>query len=467
MRVLLINPPFTEYGGLEGQGGKSAPLNLAYLASYLRKEKPYTKISILDCENLRLKYPEIENRIKEYQPDVMGITMPTPVYTQGLEVAKIAKWINPNIKVVVGGPHPTAFPKEVSGEPCIDAAVYGEGEKTFTNLVDAFENGYSLKSIKGIAYNTYLNPPQPLIENLDTIPFPARDLLPLDVYYAPPTKRETNTPNANIISSRGCPYNCTYCMSRIIWQKKVRFRSVQNVIDEIKECINKYGRGEFNFNDELFTLNRKRTLEFCDMVAKCDLRISWVCALRVDYVWGDVLYKMKEAGCKKVMFGFESGSQKVLDLMKKGTTLKQAEEAVKTTKRIGIKTSGAFMIGNIGETEETVRETINFAKKLNVDTVSFYVASPYPGTEFYNTAKEKGYLRKGLRWKDFSLIIGQAKPPLNLPGMTSQRIAYWQKRAYREYYLNPKFLWTRLKRIRSWIDIKNLIDGFKTFRKVI
>ena len=203
------------------------------------------------------------------------------------------------------------------------------------------------------------------------------------------------------------------------------------------------------------------------MVAKCDLKISWVCALRVDCVWEDVLIKMKQAGCRKVMFGFESGSQKVLDLMKKKTILKQAEDAVRLVKKIGIKTSGAFMIGNIGETEKTIRETINFSKKLNVDTVSFYVASPYPGTEFYNTAKEKGYLRKGLRWKDYSLIIGQANPPLNLPGLSSERIAYWQKRAYREYYLNPKFLWTRLKKIRSWIDIKNLLDGFKTFRKVI
>ena len=465
MRVLLLDPPFTLYGGLEGQGGKSAPLNLAYLASYLLKHKPNTIVSILDCENLRLNYQEIENRIKQFSPDVVGITLPTPVYSQGLEIARIIKWINPNIKIVVGGPHPTAFPKEVAQEQHIDVAVYGEGEKTFCDLVDAFEKGYSLKSIKGIAYNTYLNPPQDLIDNLDDIPFPARDLLPLDSYYAPPTKRESTLPNANIISSRGCPYQCTYCMSRIIWDKKVRFRSVKNVVDEIEECIFKYGRGEFNFNDELFTCNRNRTIEFCKEVIWRNLDISWVCSLRVDHVWEDMLDWMKAAGCRKVMFGFESGSQKILDIMKKGTTLKQAIDAVKTTKKVGIKTSGNFMFGNIGETEETIKESLNFAKKLNVDTVSFYIASPYPGTEFYRIAKEKGYLRD-VEWRDYAIVIGNAKPPLNLPGITPERVVYWQKRAYREYYLRPRFLLTRLMRIRSWIDIKNLIDGFKTFRGV-
>ena len=428
-------------------------------------------MSILDAENLRLNYQEIETRIREYNPDVVGITMPTPAYDQVMEVARISKWVNPEVKVVVGGPHPTAFPEEVVEEPDIDVAVYGEGELTFSQVIDAFEREDSLKAIRGIAYNlfgiTFLNPPQKLISCLDTLPFPARHLLPMESYYAPPTKRETLKKNCNIVSSRGCPWQCTYCMARIIWGGKVRYRSVENVIKEIEECISKYGIGEFNFNDELFTCSRKRTLKFCREIIKRKINISWVCSVRVDYVWKDVLRAMKQAGCKNVMFGFESGSQIILDKIKKGVTLKQAEEAVRLVKEVGIKSSGAFMLGNIGETEDTVRETIDFAKKLNVDTVSFYLASPYPGTEFYNTAKREGYFRDGLEWKDFSLIISNAHPTLNLPNLSSKQIARWQKRAYREYYLNPKFIWKRICSIKSLIDIKNLWDGLKTFIKVI
>ena len=455
MRVLLVNPPFTIYGGLEGQGGKSAPLNLAYLSSYLKQHKPYYQIKIIDAENLRLDYDLLDAEIREFNPDILGITMPTPAFEQAMEVVRRAKWMNHNVKTIVGGPHPTAFPKEVSRETFIDFVVYGEGEKSFYNLCDAIEYNKLYNSIQGIAYSGIINPPQPLIDNLDEIPFPARDLLPMETYYAPPTKRETIKKNANIISSRGCPYNCTYCMAKTVWGRKTRFRSVKNVVDEIQHCVDVYGIGEFNFNDELFTCNRQRTIEFCQEVMNRDLDISFVCSLRVNHVWKDVLGWLKIAGCKKVMFGFESGSQLILDNIKKGATLKQAEEAVALVKRFGIKTSGAFMIGNIGETEETIRETIDFSKKLNVDTVSFYVASPYPGTEFYEQAKP--YFRPNVTWSDFALI--GTNPLLDLPNLSHEKIAYWYKRAYREYYLRIDFIRERLRNIKSWIDIKNIIDG--------
>ena len=469
MKVLLLNPPFTDYGGLEGHGGKAAPLNLTYLASYLRNIKPEIDISILDCEGLRLKFDDIEKRIKELCPDIIGITLPTPAFLQGLEVSKIAKRLNSKVKIVVGGPHPTAFPVETLSEPTIDVSVYGEGEITFGEIIKAFESNGSLNKIKGIAYkynNIQLNPPRPLIDDLDTIPFPARDLLPLNIYFPPPTKRESNKRSANMVTSRGCPYECTYCMARIIWNKRVRFRSVKNVVDEIEECVKKYGLGEFNFHDELFILKRDRTIEICKEILRRKLDIAWVCMVRVDYVWEDVLREMKKAGCKKIMFGFESGSQEILDIMKKRTTIKQALDAVRLVKKVGIKTAGNFMFGNIGETEGTIQESIKLAKMLNTDTVAFFIASPYPGTEFYKIAKEKGYLRKDLEWKDFTLVAEHAKPPLNLPGLDSKKIAYWQKRAYKEYYFRINYILQRLLGIRSLIDIKNLFYGAKLLFKL-
>jgi len=464
MKVLLLNPPFSDYGGLEGHGGKAAPLNLAYLASYLRSKKPHLNISILDCEGLRLKYDEIASRLKNIEPDILALTLPTPAFEQGLEISRIAKNINNSIKVIVGGPHPTAFPVETAREASIDIAVYGEGEVTLTEAVGALENNNSLLEVRGLAYKdaggeVKLNPAQPLISDLDTIPFPARDLLPLGIYFSPPTKRESNKRSANMVTSRGCPYECTYCMARIIWDKKVRFRSPQNVVDEIEECVKIYGLGEFNFHDELFTLKRDRTIEICREIQRRKLDIVWVCMVRVDYVWEDVLRQMKRAGCRKIMFGFESGSQEVLDTMKKKATIKQAIDAVRLTKRVGIKTAGNFMFGNIGETEETIQESIELAKRLNTDTMAFFVASPYPGTEFYNIAKKNGYLRPDLTWKDFTLVAKDAKPPLDLPGLPSSRIAYWQRKAYGEYYLRPGYILQRIFGIRSAVDIRNLIDG--------
>ena len=405
----------------------------------------------------------IDALVDDFSPDILGITVPTPAYDMAKEICRRAKWMNHDVVTVVGGPHPTAFPKEVSQETFIDYAVYGEGEETFLELCSNIENNNKLyENIQGLAHNGTINPPRALIENLDDIPFPARELLPMEVYYAPPTKRETVRKNANIISSRGCPYNCTYCMAKTVWGRRTRFRSVKNVIEEIRHCIDRYGIGEFNFNDELFTCQRERTIEFCKEVLENNLDISFVCSLRVNHVWKDVVGWLKIAGCKKVMFGFESGSQIILDKIQKGATIRQAEEAVALVKKLGIKTSGSFMIGNIGETEETIKETISFAKKLNVDTVSFYVASPYPGTKFYEEAKP--YFRPNISWSDFALI--GTEPLLDLPGLSHQQIAYWYKRAYREYYIRLDFIKERLKRIRSWIDIKNLIDGLNIFKAV-
>lgn len=471
MRLLLINPPFTEYGGLEGHGGKAAPLNLAYLASFLKKQRPSIKLSILDCEALSLDYAGIKSEIEKISPDIVGITAPTPAYNQVIEVSKIVKEIGQDIKIILGGPHPTAFPLETVQEEVVDFSIYGEGESTLFELVQTIEKKGDFSLLNGIAFKdtlgkAHLTKPQPLIKDLDSIPFPARDMLPLEIYFSPPTKRVSNKKNGNMVTSRGCPYECTYCMARIIWNKKVRYRSVKNVVDEIEECVNKYGISEFNFHDELFTLRKNRTIEICREIKRRKLDIAWVCMVRVDYVWGDVLKEMKQAGCKKIMFGFESGSQEILDLMKKRVKVEQAYEAVKLVKRAGIKTAGNFMFGNIGETEQTIRESINLAKKLDTDTVAFFIASPYPGTEFYDIAKKRGYLRHDLQWKDFTLVSQANRPPLNLPGLDADRILELQKQAYKEYYLRVSYILKKLFSIRSFIDIQNLFYGAKLLFRI-
>ncbi|MFZ5559775.1 MAG: B12-binding domain-containing radical SAM protein [Patescibacteria group bacterium] len=470
MKILLLNPPFTDYGGLEGHGGKALPLNLAYLAGYLREKRPDIEIKVLDCEALGLHYEQIRAKIKEMKPDLVGITTPTPAFTQVLEVCRIIKDISPKIIIVVGGPHPTALPRETIAEKNIDIVVIYEGEITFTELIEAIEKNKPLSQIKGIVFkdedgNIHQTELRERIEDLDSLPFPARDLFPLDLYFPPPTKRISNKKAGNMITSRGCPYQCTFCMASFMWQRRVRFRSIKNVVDEIEECINKYGMGEFNFHDELFTVNRERTIEFCREVKRRNLDIAWVCMVRVDFVDEEILKEMKEAGCKKLMFGFESGDQGILDHMKKQVKVEDAYRATKLVKEAGIKTAGNFMIGNIGETEETIRKSINLAKKLNTDTIAFFVASPYPGTEFYYEAKKLGYFRPDFEWKDFTLVSNNL-PPLNLPGLPAEKILYWQKRAYREYYIRPQYIWSKITGIRSLVDLKNLYNGAKLFLRL-
>ena len=240
MKVLFLNPPFTEYAGLEGHGGKALPLNLAYLAAYLRQERPDIALDVLDCEARELGYEQIREEVRNIQPDIVAITTPTPAFTQVLEVCKIVKQLSPRIKIVLGGPHPTALPQETIAEFDVDILVIGEGEITFAELVNALDKNLPLQEIKGIVYkdengNIKQTEKRELIHDLDSLPFPARDLFDTDLYFAPPTKRMSDKKSGNMITSRGCCYQCTYCMASYLWQRLVRFRSIKNVVDEIEE----------------------------------------------------------------------------------------------------------------------------------------------------------------------------------------------------------------------------------------
>ena len=252
MKILFINPPFTQYGGVEGQGGKSTPLNLAYLASYLIG-KGYNNVRILDAEAQELPYKDICSVVKKVNPDIVAMTLPTPVFDQVQTLSVMFKKINPKIKIIVGGPHPSALPKQTLNDTVIDYLILGEGELTIYELVKELEKiKPNLKKIDGIAYRSKNNQiiitnKRKLIKDLDSIPFPARHLLPYHLYFAPPTKRVSNFNGTSMVSSRGCPYECTYCVSAVVWGRGCRFRSANSVVDEMEECVKKYNLAEFNF----------------------------------------------------------------------------------------------------------------------------------------------------------------------------------------------------------------------------
>lgn len=471
MKVMFINPPYTNYGGVEGHGGKAPPLNIGYLMSYIQA-KGFTDIEFLDAEALGLDYGEIKLKIKASNPDVLCMTMPTPAYMHVLQIAKIAKEANEKIITVVGGPHPTALPEDTVKSKSIDFAIIGEGEKTLHELLLAIKEKKGFSKVRGIAYKdegkVFLTGKQPLIENLDEIPFPARELMPLHLYCPSPTKRLSDKKPTGIIGGRGCPYRCTFCPSAIIWGNGVRVRSIGNLIEEMEECVNKFDLREFNFHDETFTLYPDRVIEICREIINRKLDVVWMCMGRVDTISRDInkskemLKLMKDAGCKRISLGLESGNQKVLNSIKKGATLEQAEKAVKLIKDAGIEIHASFMLGNIGETKDTINDTIRFAKKLDIDVAAFFIATPYPGTEMYDIALKEGLIEKNIPWEYYA-PISKKEPAIKLNSISREEVINLQKKAYNSFYLRPKYIIKRIRKLKDPCERKIFLEGIKIF----
>lgn len=471
MKIILINPMFTNYGGQEGPGGCMPPLGLGYVASYLRSKDVEGKfnISILDAEALKYSYEQITDFIRRELPDVVGITTNTPAFYHVIKIAEICKEIKKDILVVVGGPHPSALPEDTVKLDVIDFAVVGEGEETFFNLINAISEHKPLDNVDGIFYKSngvvIRNRPRRVIDDLDRLPFPARDLMPHHLYYPALTKRVSLFNATSISPGRGCPFNCTFCAAKIVWGRGHRSRSPANVVDELEYCVKHMNIREFTFTDECFTINKNNVISLCNEIKRRALDIAWVCTSRVDVKDKNIFSIMKSAGCREVSFGVESSSQKILDSIKKKTTVKQAKDTIKFVNKIGLKVHASYMIGNIYETEETIKETIALSKELNTDITVFFVTSPYPGTELYDEALRKGFLKKDFKWIDFS-YFSKNYVVMDLPQLSWDDLLRWQKYALRSYYLRPAYILRRLSRLNNRTEIINLINGIKMFLKV-
>lgn len=468
MKVLLVNPPYGNLGVVKEQAGCPEPLNLLYLASYLRKNNDCCRVAILDAEALGLSYLGIETEIRKTSPDVVALTFPTPAMKQVVEIARMAKTVNPHCIVVAGGPHPTALPRQVAEIPDIDFAVIGEGELTFSELATAISSRHaSFERINGLAYESrgqvVLTEPREPIGDLDNIPFPARDLVDYRLYHAAPTERIGNArSSATVLTARGCPYDCTFCLSKVMWPGKVRYRSPENVVDELEECTKKHGLTEFNFIDDTLVVPENRAIEICKGIKDRNLGISWTCLARADQVSTALVRELTDAGCRKVSFGLESGSQRILNAMRKGITLQHSRRAVEITKEGGLEVHASFMLGNVGETERTIRETVEFAKKLDLDYATFFITVPYPGTELYEMALQKELIPADTEWTEFTPLT-KTHPPLVQRSLAQEELLRWQKQCFREYYLRPKVLLKILLRIRSLQNIQTTLEGLRVF----
>jgi anaerobic magnesium-protoporphyrin IX monomethyl ester cyclase len=289
----------------------------------------------------------------------------------------------------------------------------------------------------------------------------------MHLYHSPPTKSLGMGKVVTMLTSRGCPYRCNYCISSVMWGKgSVRYRSAGSVLKEMAECMERYDAREFNFHDDLFVNRKQRLIDICRGMMELESPVGWICMARADAIDEETIRWMKRAGCQKIAFGIESGSQTILKSMNKKLDISKARGAFELCRKYDIKTGASFMIGYLNETEGTIRETIEFMKELDADTVSVFQASPYPGTGFYQEAAARGFIRTDFKWEDFALVT-HSKSVVDLPGLSSDRIRYWIRRAYAEYYLRPSYIVRQLSRVRSYHDLENILRGAGIFSNIM
>jgi len=461
-KVLLINPPWIigEDKNLWKQVASCWPsLGLAYIAAVL--EKAGHKAWYLDCSAEHYSVGKAEEVLKkDYDKDIDFIvfTATTPLINNALAIALAAKKIWPKAKIVFGGVHPSVMPEETLASEAVDLVVIDEGEETILEVV----GGKNLAEIKGVAYKKdgqiVKNEMRPLLSDLDKIPPPAYHLLPMKKYY-PATGSYKRLPAMIMFSTRGCPGRCTYCYRS--FRGLVRKRSAASILNEIKILQQDYGIKEIAFYDDTFTMFRDVVVELCESLIKEKIDLTWTCFTRVDYVDETLLSLMKRAGCHLILFGVESADEQILKNINKKISLDKVKEVVNLARKIGIQTRASYMFGNQGETEETIKKTIDFSIELDTDQVQYNIATAYPGTEFFNWAKTQGYL-KNFDWGDYSM----SNVLLELPGLDKEKLQYYYELAHRRFYFRPKIILRRLLAIRTldqlWQEIKGglMLFGF-------
>ncbi|KAA8921928.1 B12-binding domain-containing radical SAM protein [Thermoplasma sp.] len=431
MKILLLSPP-TDSVIKSVIGTTGPPLGLAYLASVAREQGD--DVRIIDSIAMDYTKGQVKGLIKAYDPDLIGITSTTSMIPDAYNIARFAKTYNSDIKIAIGGPHVTFTPDTTLNEsPDIDYVIIGEGETVFSNLLQYLKGKKDLREVRGISYRNsggiVISPPEELIKDIDSIPMPALDLLPMDRYVADRKRFGT------IMTSRGCPYNCIFCSSSLQFGKRWRGHSTERVMAELRRLVYDYGLHEIEFLDDTFTLNMKRAMEIAHKIKEEKLDIRWSASARVNLFSAEIAKAMKDSGAHTVYFGIESGNQKTLDFIGKGITLQQAMDSVRKGNEAGLNTLGSFIIGFPDDTKEDVRNTIRFAKKVKVMLAQFTIATPYPGTRLWHLAKSRGLI-KTMDWRKYTTL----SPVMALANFTDAEILRWLGKAYVSFYLRPSYL---------------------------
>ncbi|MEK7064536.1 MAG: radical SAM protein [Patescibacteria group bacterium] len=469
MKILLIYPPETIYG--PGIAAVTPPLGLAYLAAYILKFG--YEVQILDTlaegkgqdkiigkyHRFGLSEKKIKKWIADYQPDVVGISVMFTAFAQdALDVARLAKEVSKKIIVVLGGAHVSIDPKKTVMEKNVDVVVNGEGEVTFLNLLRALEGKSALSKVTGIAFRQgkkgVMTPPTPIVPDLDSLPFPARHLLPMEKYQSEHDPYNMRQPLTPIVTSRGCPAKCVYCSIHSIWGFGWRGRSPKNVVDELELLQKEYGIREVSLQDDSASLNKKRMAGICDEIINRKIDIRWTTPNGIAHWTLDkpLLEKMKKAGCYRITFGIESGNEEQRRWIGKPYSLAQAKELTQYANKLGFWTLATNIIGFPYETKDQMQDTINFAINSDVDFALFFRLGPRPGTPVYDVFKKEGWLPKDER------VLFSESVACDTKYVKGHELYDIQNKAYSRFFkkrflsfLNPMRI---MRKIRSFEDVK-------------
>jgi len=463
MRILLVNPSQYElYGGLKAPD--HPPMGLAYIGAVLGAAGHEVEIIDMDADGMtRESFLEL---LKARVFKIVGVTTLTPSFSKAVEITKLVKEASGAL-TVLGGIHPTIMPDSSLAPESVDFIVKGEGEITMRELAACVESGGDLSGVDGIGYKLsgkiVMNRARALIQDLDSLPFPALHLFKTRSYTYPDA---LYSPTLPVITSRGCPGNCTYCNTKDIFTKRFRARSAKNVVEEFRHLVADYGVKEIHIWDDNFTTLKPRVLEIRDEVKKCGLNVKFAFpnGLRIDFIDEEILNALKDMGTYSIAVGIESGSQRILDVIKKGISLKKIRERFSLIKKVGLESWGFFMIGLPEETPETILETIKFAIELDPDIAKFHILKPFPGTEVFAQLSSKGLITS-TDYKDYGI---HTKPAHRLEALSGDDLVRWQNKAYRMFYLRPGKIISQVLRLSTWNRIKlNTVTGFTLLRKVL
>lgn len=437
MKVTLVNPPQTA-SKYKFMGVISPPLGIAYMAAVLRENN--VNVNIIDASAEDMNFKEFQDEIINRKPDLVAITALTPTIGKALDSAKVIKDAMPETKVVLGGYHPTFNYEETINDENVDYVIRGEGELILLNLVKTLESDDNLHDVNGLVFqeensngekSIVINPIAHPIDNLDDLPYPALDLLPMDKYKL----LDMDTHMTTMITSRGCPMQCSFCSSAAMHGKFMRERSVKSIVDEIEYLKETYDINIIAFMDDTFTLKKKRVMAICDEILKRDLDIIWGCTARVDSMDEEMLKKMHESGCITIFIGVESADQQSLDKMNKNIKVDKIKSSFKVARKIGIRTIASVALGMPHDTKKSIKETLKFVHKLKPNYAIFTLATPYPGTKFFKESFEKNAI-KVKDWSKYTLI----GPIMETVDCTLKDLRHIQTMAFIKFYLRPHYL---------------------------
>ena len=466
MKILLLNPPTIDNKAIirEGRcnqeqgvwGTLWPPITLVTVGAML--EDLGHDVEILDCAALGMRRSEFLDRLSKRDDTFIIWSTATPSIKSDLAFANEIKEIQPDIKTAVFGTHVTALAEQCLTEAeSLDYIIRNEPEETLVVLAESLDKGLSVKDIQGLSYKegksrVIHNPPRPFIRDLDSLPFPAWHLLELEQYKLP----LINEKFLILSPIRGCPYPCTFCTARTYYGNRMRRRSVQKVMEEVEYNSARFNTHQFFIWADTFTADRDYVTHFCQAIKDRGLKIGWACNSRVDTIDHDLLRLMAEAGCWMISYGFESGNQTVLNATRKNISLSQSRDAVKLANRMGIRVVGHFVLGFPKETEESLKETIDFSLSLDIELAQFYCAVPFPGSYLYDLAKTHKWI-EDKTFDEFS----QDRAVMKLPGLVPAIVNEYRKKAYRKFYLRPNCVLRVLRLLHVgglWGTLKN---GFR------